>query len=145
MIDISITVQSNPRGPGFWKLNTSFLTEIEYVNQIKSTIQAVKEEYQNDDTMNHALLWEMIKMKSREQSLKYAAAKKAKILKREEDLEKAINNLQLQIETTSDNEGAKHLELERKKAELENIIAIEYHTKGAILRSKWKKGTTNRE
>ena len=110
MIDISITVQSNPRGPGFWKLNTSFLTEIEYVNQIKSTIQAVKEEYQNDDTMNHALLWEMIKMKTREQSLKYAAAKKAKILKREEDLEKAINNLQLQIETTSDNEGAKQLE-----------------------------------
>ena len=98
MIDISITVQSNPRGPGFWKLNTSFLTEIEYVNQIKSTIQAVKEEYQNDDTMNHALLWEMIKMKTREQSLKYAAAKKAKILKREEDLKKAINNLQLQIE-----------------------------------------------
>ena len=64
MIDISITVQSNPRGPGFWKLNTSFLTEIEYVNQIKSTIQAVKEENQNDDTMNHALLWEMIKMKT---------------------------------------------------------------------------------
>ena len=134
MIDISITVQSNPRGPGFWKLNTSFLTEIEHVNQIKSTIQAVKEEYQNDDTMNHALLWEMIKMKAREQSLKYAAAKKAKALKREEDLEKAINNLQLQIETTSDNEGAKQLELERKKAELENII--EYRTKGAILRSK---------
>ena len=59
-------------------------------------------------------------MKTREQSLKYAAAKKAKILKREEDLEKAINNLQLQIETTSDNDGAKQLELERKKAELEN-------------------------
>jgi len=31
---------------------------------------------------------EMIKMKTREQSLKYAAAKKAKSLKREEDLEK---------------------------------------------------------
>ena len=93
MIDISITVQSNPRGPGFWKLNTSFLTGIDYVNLIKSAVQAVKEEYQNDDTMNHALLWEVIKMKTREQSLKYAAAKKAKALKREEDLEKAINNL----------------------------------------------------
>ena len=78
MIDISIAVHLNPRGPGFWKLNTSFLNEIEYVNQIKSTIQAVKEEYQNDDTVNHALLWEMIKMKIREQSLKYAAAKKLK-------------------------------------------------------------------
>ena len=35
MIDIRIAVHLNPRGPGFWKLNTSFLNEIEYVNQIK--------------------------------------------------------------------------------------------------------------
>ena len=108
MIDISIAVHSNPRGPGFWKLNTSFLNEIEYVNQIKSTIQAAKEEYQNDDTVNHALLWKMIKMKIREQSLKYAAAKKTKILKREEELEKAIN-LQIYMETTSDEENAKQV------------------------------------
>ena len=109
------------------------MNEIEYVNQIKSTIQAVKEEYQNDDTVNHALLWEMIKMKIREQSLKYAAAKKASRL--EEELEKAINDLQIYMETTSDGENAKQVgaqELEKKKAELENII--EYRTKGAILR-----------
>ena len=46
-------------------------------------------------------------MKIREQSLKYAAAKKAKILKREEELEKAINNLQIYMETTSDEENVK--------------------------------------
>ena len=109
MIDISIAVHSNPRGPGFWKLNTSFLNEFEYVNQIKSAIQAVKEEYQNDDTVNHALLWE-ITIKIREQSLKYAAAKKAKILKFEE-LEKAINNLQIYMETISDDENANKLGL----------------------------------
>ena len=63
IIDISIAVHSNPRGPGFWQLNTSFLNEIDYFNQIKSTFQDVKEEYQNDDTMNPALLWEIMKLK----------------------------------------------------------------------------------
>ena len=57
-------------------------------------------------------------MKIREQSLKYAAAKKAKILKREEELEKAINNLQIYMETTSDEENAKQVgaqEFRKKK------------------------------
>ena len=69
MIDISIAVRSNPRRPGFWKLNTFFYA-IYYVHQIKSTIQDVKEKCQNDDTMNSALLWEMIKLNVREQSIR---------------------------------------------------------------------------
>ena len=40
MIDISIAVHSNPRGPGFWKLNTSLLTEIEYVKIMISVVSA---------------------------------------------------------------------------------------------------------
>ncbi|CAH3030879.1 unnamed protein product, partial [Porites evermanni] len=35
MITLQISLHSNTRGRGFWKLNTSFLTETEYVNQIK--------------------------------------------------------------------------------------------------------------
>ena len=34
LINIRIALHSNPRSPGFWKLNTSFLTEIDYVNRI---------------------------------------------------------------------------------------------------------------
>ena len=32
MITLQISLHSNTRGRGFWKLNTSFLSEIEYVN-----------------------------------------------------------------------------------------------------------------
>ena len=46
MITLSLLLHSNPRGPGFWKLNTSFLTEIDYVNQIKRTIQETRDEYE---------------------------------------------------------------------------------------------------
>ena len=51
LIDIRIALHSNPRGPGFWKLNTSFLTEIDYVNQIRDVIKVTHEEYQYDQTL----------------------------------------------------------------------------------------------
>ena len=70
MVTIQIALTTNPRGPGFWKLNTSFLSETEYINQIKTTIEGVKDEYQNEKSVNVSLLWEMIKLKVREQALR---------------------------------------------------------------------------
>ena len=94
MVTINIAFRSNPRGPGFWQLNTSFLTEKDYATQIRTVIAQVHEEYKNDDNVNDALLWEMMKLKIREKLMQYAAAKKAKISRKEEELEKTINVLQ---------------------------------------------------
>ena len=44
MITLQISLHSNNRGQGFWKLNTSFLNDTEYVNQIKSIIKQTKDE-----------------------------------------------------------------------------------------------------
>ena len=52
MIIISLSLNSNPRGPGYWKLNTSFLSEIEYINKIKTVIKEVEKEYHNDNSVN---------------------------------------------------------------------------------------------
>ena len=65
MITLQISLHSNNRGWGFWKLNTSFLNDIEYVNQVKLIINQTKAEYVQDDTVNPNLLWEMVKMKVR--------------------------------------------------------------------------------
>lgn len=136
LIEIKIALHSNMRGPGFWKLNTSFLTEIDYVNQIRTVIKDTEEEYKNDRSVNDALMWEMIKLKIREHSLKYSAIKKAKTSRLEENLEKEINTLQCLIESNMDEKDKKDtLEaLETKKLELEKII--EYRTKGSILRAR---------
>ena len=93
MVTIQVALHTNPRGPGFWKLNTSFLSETEYINQIRTTIEGVKDEYQNDKSVSASLLWEMIKLKVREQTLRYAKTKKTKMLREEEELEKKINIL----------------------------------------------------
>ena len=41
VITVRINTATNPRGPGFWKLNTHLLTESEYINLIRETITDV--------------------------------------------------------------------------------------------------------
>ena len=124
LITIRAALHSNQRGPGYWKLNTSFLSDANYVNQIRTTIKKVTDEYVNDDNVNPALMWEMIKLKIREQSIKYAKDRRTKTSRREEEIEKAINVLQELIESSNkgdreDREEASR-DLEEKKTEQEN-------------------------
>ena len=76
MITLSLSLHSNARGKGFWKLNTSLLAEARYFEEIRATILETVKEYENDVSVNPALLWEMVKLKVREKSISYAASKK---------------------------------------------------------------------
>ena len=78
-----------------------------------------------------------MKLKIREQSIKYATAKKVKMSRREGELEKEINILQNFIESNEINPNEKTEisgTLEARKRELEKII--DYRTKGSILRAR---------
>ena len=135
MITLRISLHSNPRRPGFWKLNTSLLTETDYVNQIKRTIQETQDDYKDDDSVNPSLLWEVIKMKVREKSPRYSAKRNNQRKHRETEIEQTIARSEEQIDKTTDTQSS-HLEeqLYEQKNKLEKMI--EFHTKGAILRSK---------
>ena len=78
LIEIMIAIHSNTRGPSFWKLNTSFLTETDYVNHIRAVIKDTYEEYQYDSTVNDALMWEMIKVKDKRTISKIFIDKRSK-------------------------------------------------------------------
>ena len=69
MISLSLGLTENPRGPGLWKLNTSFLTEEEYINRIKKVTLKTCEDYKDDNDVDDVLLWEMIKPELRESSI----------------------------------------------------------------------------
>ena len=80
LIIIKFALHSNPRlGPGYWKLNTSLLKEKEYVNQIRKTFKDVQSEYQKDKSVIAALLWEMMKLKVRTQSIMYTNVRKTRL------------------------------------------------------------------
>ena len=54
---------NNPRGPGFWKLNSHFLKDLEYINLIKKTINVVSNDYKEDESADAILLWDVMKCK----------------------------------------------------------------------------------
>ena len=78
LITIHLASNNKPRGPGFWKLNTSFLLDSEFIELIKKTIDEVAMENRNNDDVDAVLLWDTMKIQIRSSSLKYAREKKAK-------------------------------------------------------------------
>ena len=137
LITIHLASNSNPRGPGFWKLNRSFLLDSEYIELIKKTIDEVAEEYRNNDDVDAILLWDTMKMQIRSSSLKYAREKKAKIKSKENTLESDISSLRKKLEEENPSDAVKseiYKELDIKTLQLEKIA--QYQTRGAILRSK---------
>ena len=137
MITLNVALHSNPRGKGFWKLNTSLLSETRYVQEIKTAIESTVNQYKDDTSVNPVLLWEMIKLKVREKSISYAAHKKVATKNREEMLEREIALLEKQLDNAGNSNPSYHIVAERiftLKKELEKIL--EYRTKGAIIRSK---------
>ena len=72
LILIHLASNNKPRGPGFWKLNTSFLLDSYFIELIKKTIDELAIE-----NRTNVLLWDTMKMQIRSSSLKYAREKKA--------------------------------------------------------------------
>ena len=56
LITLDIFLHSNPRGRGFWKLKTSFLTDTDYIAITNLIIGQTQKEYikenRNDDSVN---------------------------------------------------------------------------------------------
>lgn len=137
MITLCIITKTNPRGPGFWKLNTHFLTDLEYVNLIKETLIEVSREYENHTEVDAILLWDMIKMKIRANSIIYAKRQKSRFKQNEAILEQEISALEKRSEENSLSDEDKQpilAELRTKRQQMEQMI--HYKTQGAILRCK---------
>ena len=98
LITLHLANNKNPRGPGFWKLNTSFLLDSEYIDLIKETINDVANDYKNDTEVDAVLLWDTIKMQIRSSSLHYAKKNKTKMKTQGSSLETDILSLQKKLE-----------------------------------------------
>jgi len=60
-------------------------------------IKEVQEEYQGENSINPALMWEMIKLKIREKSMAYAVKKKGSVSRKVEEIEQIIAQLEKEI------------------------------------------------
>ena len=98
LITLTLMNNSNPRGPGFWKLNASLLADAEYVDLIRKTINEVAREYQNNNEVEAILLWDTMKMKIRSSSLCYARQQKNKMSSKEKYSEEKITHLEKRLD-----------------------------------------------
>ena len=87
LVQINIKIPENfVRGPGYWKFNSSYLHNIDYVNLIKETIRkAIKDNMKLEDK---GLLWDIVKMKIRADSIKFASDYRRKQKCMESELQK---------------------------------------------------------
>ena len=129
LITWTLGTRTNPRGPGFWKLNSHFLKDLEYINFIKETINKVSNDYKEDESVDAILLWDVMKLQIRASSIKYAKQQKAKQKRTEKTLERKLENNISEIEKRQI-----RTELEIKKQSLEQWI--NYKTQGSIIRSR---------
>ena len=109
MITLRINTVTNPRGPGFWKLNTHLLTESEYINLIRKTITDVSKEYAGQNEVDEILLWDVIKMQIRATSIQYAKEKKSRLKQKEYFLEKEVLALEIKLEENNPSEPHKEI------------------------------------
>ena len=66
-IQVSFSLNTDKRGPGYWKINNSILSDEEYKNGVCKIIKDTKEVYK--DLASHQLLWEIMKVNIKEYTI----------------------------------------------------------------------------
>jgi len=84
---MNINLFQNDKGPGYFKLNNSLLLDTDYQNKIKTSIQEI---VSFNEQANPNVLWEIIKGRIRDETIKYASFKKKKIFKTSKKLTQTL-------------------------------------------------------
>ena len=148
---ITINCTEQKRGKGTWKFNNSLLFDHDYVRLVKQNIQEVIDQYKvtqhvpNEDnevidplltqfTISDQMLFEMLKLKIRGNTIEYSSRKKKERNAHEQKLMKNLENMNKKIM----NNPLVNLSHEKKRLENELEIIREERIKGLIVRSKAK-------
>ena len=135
LVTLGVSFSTNQRGRGYWKFNSSLLHDKMYVDGVKRILSETVEQYYTgrDGTnptfsINHRMLWEMIKLGIRGFSIKYSSEKK----RERADEEKIISlNIDM-LESKSDNDS-----IEQKSHLLSRLQEIrKQKMAGVLLRSR---------
>ena len=120
--------KQNKRGRGFWKFNSSYLDDMEFVPKCKDIINTTFNKLNENKNIN----WELIKMEIRGYCIKYAAAKAKDRRKTEESIMSELENLKNKLDNEyNEDDNVRYLNLLHEQESLNS-----FHTKGAIIRSR---------
>ena len=117
-------------GPSFWKFNASLIDDDDFVTLINESVPMWLKEF--EDITDKRLLWDLIKYRIRQVSIKYSKEKALKKRKKISDLETSLRICEEKCNESPTFENQE--ELEMLKMEYDSIY--EQIAKGAIIRSK---------
>jgi hypothetical protein len=124
------------RGPGYFKMNNSFLLNNEYQQNIRKSITEIVE---LNKEANPMILWEIIKGRIRDETIKFSVKFKKSQNNEQLIFEQNINKLEQSILTDPNNNVLLH-NLKTEKENLQKIL--DEKIKGILIRSKaeWVEG-----
>ena len=131
-IDLVIAdIESNVKGPGFWKMNVSLLEDEEYINELKSNMVEWKTTGKNE-LSDKRCIWDWIKYKIRAHCIAYSKKKNKEKIQKEKSLQNKYEKLKIAYEN---NPTVVNFEqLNEVKETLEWFY--EQKTKGIIIRAR---------
>ena len=138
LIFIDLIPFETKRGKGFWKMNCSHLREKGYVYLIKNTIKTTNE---INHEANPHVLWDVIKMAVRGESINYGSKRKKSIETEMRSLEKIID---LESQLTGFNDTQIWDDINQCKETLNDLIKKKTHSAIVRSRAQWyKEGERN--
>ena len=88
---LEMGTETNQRGPGYWKLNVSYLEDSEYITKITELIKSTLLEY--DAVKDKRIIWDLMKVVIKEYSIKHSQIKASERKQKTLEIEKQIEIL----------------------------------------------------
>ena len=123
-------IENSPRGPSFWKLNSSLLDDKEYVSLINMKYPLWNDEFK--DVTDPRLFWDLMKYRIRQESISYSKLKARERRSKMAALESKFNDCQKMCDQDPSPENMNKFEVLKTEFELQN----DYITQGAIIRTR---------
>ena len=116
LVSIDFDFASQPRGRGFWKLNTNLLTDIDYVEKINCCIDEAIDKYRLE---NPDLKLELVKMEIAATSIQYSKNKAKSKKNIMEVLSKKLERLDRDLNKKTDSYKLERIKKDMDKTNLE--------------------------
>ena len=124
------SVEKQPTGPSYWKFNSSLLEDPEYINLINDNVPSWLVEF--NDVLDKGLLWDLIKYKIRQVSMKYSKTKARERRSRLCEIENKLKECQEIFDSTPTENNA--VQLETIKSEYNSLY--DYIIQGNVIHSR---------
>ena len=129
---IDFSCHNMSKGPGYWKFNSSYLSDPSYIELVQNIIQKVRRDFSD---LSSRMLWDICKVQIREASIAYSKAKSRERQKKLRDLKAQLKEIETKLSSNrNDNDLLQRLQDTKLALNLHSL----YSAQGAQTRSRVK-------